>query len=266
MDLPQLSLFEFGAANIKPRNPPRPERTITTYELEFYTDDYPGGTLTDGVFRSAQKGYYALYRPGQRQKLIPPYRCYYLNIATQDPDLCALLDGLPSAGLLWNMDSAVDLLREMILYRDKASLSDRLGLQSCVSRLLLLLNGQQKVGQSTDPATFRWRQTLVVADQYIRDHLSEDLSLRRLAEVSRLDPTYFHKLYTNAYGKTPAQRILAYRIAAAKTALMEGELTLNEIAFQCGFSTHSYFSCKFKQVTGYTPSQYRKYILEKMVR
>lgn len=105
-----------------------------------------------------------------------------------------------------------------------------------------------------------------VADQYIRDHLSEDLSLNRLAEMSHLDPTYFHKLYTSAYGATPAQRILAFRIAEAKTALMEDSLTLNEIAVRCGFSSHSYFSCKFKQVTGYTPSQYRKYILEKMVR
>ena len=32
------------------------EKAVYYYEFEFYTEDYPGGTLTDGVFRPAVKG------------------------------------------------------------------------------------------------------------------------------------------------------------------------------------------------------------------
>ena len=99
------------------------------------------------------------------------------------------------------------------------------------------------------------------ADRYIREHYMEDISLADLAERCGLHPNYFHKLYTNAFGKTPAQKLLACRIAAAKMALLTGNKSMAEIAAACGFSSQTYFGYKFKQATGRTPLQYRKRIL-----
>ena len=94
----------------------------------------------------------------------------------------------------------------------------------------------------------------------MRNHPGEDLSLNRLAQLSNLDPTYFHKLYTKAYGKTPAQQTVNYRIVAAKLALAEGSMSISEVAAQCGFSSQAYFCNKFRQITGKTPTEYRKSI------
>ena len=58
-----------------------------------------------------------------------------------------------------------------------------------------------------------------------------------------------------------ACRILSFRIAAAKTGLLERKVTLGELAGKCGFSSQTYFCYKFKQVTGMTPLQYRSYML-----
>lgn len=260
MQLPHFALSRFGAVNVVKRTPLQSEVLIGAYELEFYTEDSSGGTLTDGVFRQARKGWYCLYRPGQRQQLVPPYKCYFLNVFTQDPELCDFLDRLPPAGPVWDMEAVVELMREMMATPEKQSLTGRLWLQSCASRVLSLLIGQRPLGMPAEPGAFLHRDALMAVDRYIREHLSEDLSLNRLAELSRLDPTYFHKLYTSAYGKTPAQRVLTHRITAAKMAIAEGELSLNEIATRCGFSSQSYFTCKFKQATGLTPSGYRSYI------
>ena len=261
VQLPHFSLSRFGLLNITPRKNLQSEYLITAYEFEFYPDAATGGTLTDGVFRPAQKQHYCLFRPGQRQQLVPPYKCYFLNIMTQDPLLCNFLDQLPDCGLLWNMDEIVETLREMMSTQDKNSLASRLFLQSCACRILSLLAHQRLPLTSSDSGAFLHRKTLMAVDRYIRDNLTEDLSLGRLSELSNLDPTYFHKLYTSVYGKSPAQRTLAYRITAAKIALNDSDLPLSDIAAQCGFSSQSYFASKFKEATGFSPSQYRRNLL-----
>ncbi|MBO5340652.1 MAG: helix-turn-helix transcriptional regulator [Oscillospiraceae bacterium] len=262
MLLAHFSLSRFGFSSIQNRKKPPSEGLVSAYEFEFYTDDYAGGTLTDGVFHPARKQHYCLYRPGQRQQLIPPYKCYFVNIVTQDPEFCEFFDQLPSNGLLWNIDAIVDLLREMMATQDKNTLASRLFLQSCACRILSLLASQRLPITSADHGAFLHREELMSADRYMRDNLTGDLSLAHLAELSNLDPTYFHKLYTSVYGKTPAQRALAYRITAAKMSLVDSDLPLNEIATRCGFSSQSYFTSKFKQAIGITPSQYRKKLLD----
>lgn len=253
MQLPHFSLSNFGVSHIK--NTRKEASPIRFYELEFYTEDYPGGTITDGVFRAARKGYYCIYRPGQMQRLVAPYRCYYLNISTQDPMLCDFFDGLPDYGPVWNMDGIVEQIRKMQHTEDKETLSGRLRLEACAAQVLALLAPQATAAGSVQVH----REDIARADRYIRDHLAEDLSLKKLAQVSSLDPTYFHKLYTRVYGKTPAQRILSRRITAAQIALEEGSGSVAEIAAQCGFASQTYFAAKFREITGMTPTAYRKF-------
>lgn len=263
MQLFHFSVGRFGAVNVQKWKHPREEVIIGAYEFEFYTEDSTGGTLTDGKFRPARKGEYNLYRPGQRQQLVPPYKCYFMNIITRDPELCDFLDRLPDNGMVWDMEGVVALLRDMMATQNKNSIEGRLWIESCACRVLSLLASQRLTREPEDRVAFLHRDELMAADRYIREHLSEELLLEQLAEMSNLDPTYFHKLYTRAYGKTPAQRTLGYRIAAAKVALAEGELSVGEIAARCGFSSASYFSSKFKEVTGKTPLQHRKSVLKR---
>ena len=110
MQLPRFSISRFGVIQVKKEEKPY---RVRFYEMEFYTADYPGGTETDGVFRSAKKGYYALYRPGQQQIIIGPYQCYCLNFSTQDPVLCEFFDNLPEYAPVWNIEQIVEQIREI---------------------------------------------------------------------------------------------------------------------------------------------------------
>lgn len=237
------------------------ERLVSSYEFEFYTDDGAGGLRNDGVFYQARRGGCTLAKPGQVQVVVRPYRGYYLNIVTQDPELCDMLDHLPTSFVLWNMNEVVKLFHQMIATEDQESLVSRMLLQGYACRILSLLYRYRRDPKSSDSNVYQHRKILLMADKYIRDHLSEDLTLHSLAKLCNLDPTYFHKLYTAAFGRTPAQRILGFRIAAAKTGLIESNVSLGELASRCGFSSQTYFCYKFKQVTGMTPLQYRNQML-----
>ena len=101
-------------------------------------------------------------------------------------------------------------------------------------------------------------------ERYIRDNITEDLSLEALAAVANLSPSYFHKLFCNHFSMTPGDFVLQCRVSAAKSMLLDDELTLGEVAERCGFSSQSYFNYRFKAVVGATPLQYRKASLSRM--
>lgn len=262
MENPQFNILRFGPFEYKmQKEDKKKERLIVAYEFEFYTDDCSGGLCHGEHFYPARRGGCTLFRPGQNQSTVRPYKGYFLNLTTADPELCEFLNSLPQFFVLWDIAEVVELVKRMVAVENRDSLSGRLELQSCVCKILALLYPYRKMPKDVDSSTLQHQKKLLFADRYIRGHLSDELTLKVLAAQCNLDPTYFHKLFTAAFGKTPAQRVLDYRIAVAKTGLLENKVSLNELATRCGFSSQTYFCYKFKQVTGKTPLQYRADVL-----
>ena len=267
MNFPQFTVSRFGVYDsdvVSIGNRAGKYRSVLGYELDFFTEDHPGGQDLDGTFYPARRNCVVLAKPGQKRAMHPPYRCWFLNIATQDPELQELFAQLPTVSTLWNMEAAVKLFQEMMDVEDGISMEGRLRLQSCVCRLMALLTQCRTAPDGIRSNAVRHQKTLMAVDKYIREHLAEDLSLEVLARVANLDPTYFHKLFTSVYGMTPAKRVLGYRISAAKNGLIEGKLPLDELAAKCGFSSQAYFCYKFKKSVGSSPTRYRQIYLNRM--
>ena len=235
--------------------------TAVNYEFEFYTEDCDGGQIVDGVLYPARQGMVTLPKPGQTVQMRHPYKCYFMNIGTTDPELQDLLNRLPTQFSVWNMDEIIDQLQQMMVLGSEDTLYRRLRLQSHACRIIAILARHAQSKDHTSRSAFQHQKTLLMIDRYMRDHIAEDLNLADLAKRCSLDPTYFHKLYTAAFGDTPAHRILRYRIEAAKTGLLSGNISLSDLSEKCGFSSQTYFCYKFRQVTGMTPTQYRDKML-----
>ena len=97
---------------------------------------------------------------------------------------------------------------------------------------------------------------------YIKNNLSEKLSLELIAEKVFFSPIYCEKVFKKETGNSITDYILNERIAMAKTLLREGSLPLVKVAQYVGFLDYNYFSRTFKKRTGYTPMQYKKSISE----
>ena len=263
---PQFTISRFGYYESKNSSQTQKKiRLCASYEFEFYTEDFPGGLTINEEFYPARRGCMSLTKPGQQQIMVRPYKCYFININTQDLELSEYFNQLPSFFMLQNADEVTELFQKMIdLETEKGALENRMLVQSYAYRLIAMLAQYCYAPKLAEHALLRHQKALLEADQYMREHLSEDLSLEKLAKLSNLQPSYFHKLFTAAFGVTPANRVLGYRISAAKEALVEGALPLVEIAAQCGFSSQTYFCYRFRKVTGQTPAQYRKGKLKRM--
>jgi transcriptional regulator GlxA family with amidase domain len=95
---------------------------------------------------------------------------------------------------------------------------------------------------------------------YIHKHLSEDLSLKKIAEVFQISPDHLIRTFKKEKGMTFHQYVLLQRIFESKRMLRQfPEMSLTEIAYSVGFASSSQFSKTFKSVNGQTPSHYRQH-------
>lgn len=100
------------------------------------------------------------------------------------------------------------------------------------------------------------RQLLQVLD-YIHAHLDQDIKLADLAALLNMSQFHFSHLFKQAIGIAPYQYLLQQRIERAKQLLKHSDRPITDIAFLCGFNSHSHLSKQFRQLTGITPTIYR---------
>ncbi|MCA1066256.1 AraC family transcriptional regulator [Rossellomorea sp. AcN35-11] len=94
---------------------------------------------------------------------------------------------------------------------------------------------------------------------YIDQHLNEDLSLDRLANVSTYSPYHFQRLFKGQIGETPAAYVKRLRLEqAAHMLIYEPHLPVTEIAARCGYSTLSYFTYSFNAYFKTSPKSWRE--------
>ena len=93
---------------------------------------------------------------------------------------------------------------------------------------------------------------------YIQTHLEQDISLSQLAKTARVSKYYFIKLFKRSMGITPHRYLVQQRLEQAKQLLKQSNLSLNEIALQCGFTGQSHFTKAFHDAIGLTPKAYRQ--------
>lgn len=65
------------------------------------------------------------------------------------------------------------------------------------------------------------------------------------------------KLFSERYNTTLEKYIILVKIERVKELLSYNEMTLSEISYQMGYSSVQYLSNQFKQVTGYSVSEFK---------
>ncbi len=93
--------------------------------------------------------------------------------------------------------------------------------------------------------------------KYIEDNFDNALTVSGIAEAFYVTPSYFAHFFKKRSGKSVIHYLNEVRIDRAKRYFEQEELSISEVATRVGFDDINYFSRKFKQLTGKTPSEYR---------
>jgi len=93
---------------------------------------------------------------------------------------------------------------------------------------------------------------------FIQTHLHEPLSLPLIAREVKLSPVHLSRLFRQFSGISLMRYVRQQRINAAKSILLNGPESINEIAVLLNFKRAAAFCSVFRQETGMTPLQFRR--------
>ena len=94
--------------------------------------------------------------------------------------------------------------------------------------------------------------------QYIRRNYSESLNINTLAKEASLSPYYYAHSFKEETGFSPMEYVTNTRLEHAKIALVRTQKSIEEIAYDVGYSSSSSFINMFTKKVGCSPKQYRK--------
>jgi AraC family transcriptional regulator, melibiose operon regulatory protein len=97
--------------------------------------------------------------------------------------------------------------------------------------------------------------------RHILEHLSEPLRAEDVAKVVGLHPNYALNLFTDVMRVPMHKFVVRMRLIRARYLLFEGNLSIENVAFESGFTALSQFYVQFRNAYGLTPRQMRAHYL-----
>lgn len=156
-----------------------------------------------------------------------------------------------SAGITAGIDLALALIEE--------DLGPRRAL-AVARELVVYLKRPGGQEQYSEPLRFQSRSQDSFADlvAWICAHFDHDLSVESLAARVGLSPRHFHRRFTAAIGRTPAEFVEIERLREARDRLTGSRLSIERIANSLGFGSADVFRRRFEHRFGITPRTYRE--------
>jgi AraC family transcriptional regulator len=94
--------------------------------------------------------------------------------------------------------------------------------------------------------------------ELLHDNWNDELSLNELAFVANVHPKTISKYFPAYFNCTLGEYRRKIKIEKAISMIRNKNLSLTEIAYECGFYDQSHFTATFKDVTGFRPKEFQK--------
>ncbi len=101
------------------------------------------------------------------------------------------------------------------------------------------------------------KNTRVDLQSIMSENFLYNLKVEEFAKLCGRSLSAFKRDFRSLYNTTPSRWIKSKRLEHAKTLLLESDLNINQISYDCGFINSSHFVKSFKEKYSLPPLQYR---------
>ena len=143
----------------------------------------------------------------------------------------------------YGIDAGITAQVSRIKYRDERQIR-------AASKIMDACTGYVRLREIVHPSG---RQLIDSIGQFIDEHISEEISVARLCEEFYISRTRLYELMRRHIDGGIAAFVRRRRLERAKTLILEGKLSIPEVADSVGFSDYNYFLRVFRQEFGMSP-------------
>lgn len=250
------------------------KRTATDYELDYYIGGNRKMSINGNEF-TVGNGSVIFRKPGDYCISSGTYNCYSLtldfsgkkqnlygnydrnNSDNTMQEICTnpLLELIPSHFISKHSSDYVKIYNKLAY--NTQNINSKETDTILVNQLLFLILSDVCYTIHNETDNNSENRVLTETCKYIQENFHKNISIKELANNVSLSPSYFLKMFKKNANTTPTEYIISIRLSNAKQLLTESNLTVSQIAEQCGFNDASYFSYYFRRHFGIKPSEYR---------
>jgi AraC family transcriptional regulator len=121
---------------------------------------------------------------------------------------------------------------------------------------LELLGAMGKQSESNGREPPRW---LLRVRELLQDRFRDSFSVSAIAKEADVHPIHLIRTFRKFFSATPGDYVRDLRLEAAASLLNSRDLSIAEVAVECGFSDQSQLSKNFKRKFGLTPGEFRRF-------
>lgn len=183
---------------------------------------------------------------------------------SEDPDYCKHEYFLPLLNKKVYIPALIndDFIRDDIKKIIDSFLEKSYGYELCIKSLLFDIfwrlfkyyAKKQQEGGRLGYKTERIKDVL----NYINQNYNKDLSLDELSKQVDMSKFYLCRLFKDSLKMSPIEYINKIRVEKSVELLINTDMSISEIALECGFNNISYFIKVFKKYMNITPLKFRK--------
>lgn len=234
-------------------------RRILSGDTVFYGTDTPHRIVVDGDFPFT---FYSIHFSWDRETAdpVPPYhdieRCGPQDLERSGPAYRVTMDGHGTITMqhYFHIPKIENFLAPIVSEYMMAEPGYAFMMRGQLS--LLLAEVLRGLISNRTMSSEQNKKIASVLDA-IRQEPDRSWTTPQLARIAGYHPTYFADLFKKMVGHAPKHYLILERIRVAKTLLLELD-TIEAVADRLGYSSVHYFSRHFKEVTRFTPSEYKK--------
>ncbi|MGW8315089.1 MAG: helix-turn-helix domain-containing protein [Bacteroidales bacterium] len=94
--------------------------------------------------------------------------------------------------------------------------------------------------------------------EFLMKNYREEVTLQQIAGVAHMAPASVSRFFKGATGLSVFEYLNKIKIDFARQLLLNTDMSVEHISYDCGFNNLSHFNKQFKKFSGWTPSKYRK--------
>jgi AraC-like DNA-binding protein len=114
------------------------------------------------------------------------------------------------------------------------------------------VDGRSPIARAFAP----WRTRSILA--FIESRLGDGIRMRDVVGLMQLSTGHFSRAFKATFGTTFSVYVVRRRLQRAQALMLESDLTLSEIASQCGFADQAHLTRQFRRSFETSPNRWRK--------